>query len=195
MKGISFIGVLGALMLSACTHVPLGSMVQLSKIDMEKTDMSGLRVALLAPDALDFPEGDAKLTVHLVSRTDAMDVRQEYALATEPQQPVPPEIAKAMKSGQRVHFFQLAPRDVQAFSGFQKVISDAKARGGSGGSLQIAVGAKGCLTRGLSGSLKLSAFLKTSELDQYLVLLKDVDPAEFAGGEKASRELLPCAHS
>ncbi|CTQ54605.1 hypothetical protein LP7551_03139 [Roseibium album] len=69
--------VMAILTLTACTHVPLATMVKLSTFDMLKTDPVRLRVAIRYPNSLRIPDGGANMLLTVKMKADGTTLLEE----------------------------------------------------------------------------------------------------------------------
>ena len=171
--------------LVACTSVPLTSIVKLSSVDMNSTLPDGIRVAFVTPKILRVRQGDLFMNVHLQSGDGSIDVRKKLDLLLDQSVP-PPSVLASKNPNDNVNLLKLHPEDVALFKGLQKTALEYK-QAGKRGALDINFGSKACAESELTGPLFISAFLKTSELSDYVLLVSKMNVTELAkeAGEDA----------
>jgi hypothetical protein len=178
-----FLSMVALFALVGCSSVPLTSIVKLSSVNMGSTLPEGIRVAFVTPQILRVEQGDLFMNVHLKSGDGATDVQKKLDLLIDDSAP-PPIVLAAKGIDDDIHILKLRPEDVALFKGLQKSVNESK-QVGKHGSLDINFGSNACAKREITGPLYISAFIKTSELSDYTLLLSRANLTELAkqGGE------------
>jgi hypothetical protein len=187
--GNGFISLVVAFGLVGCTSVPLTSIVKLSAVNMSSTLPEGIRVAFVTPQILRVEQGDLFMNVHLRTKDGATDVQKKLDLLVDLSAP-PPSVLAAKGIDDDIHILKLRPEDVALFKGLQKTVIESKSSGKKG-SLDISFGSNACAKREITDPLYVSAFIKTSELSDYILLLSRANLADLAkeGGENPKVKL------
>jgi hypothetical protein len=173
-----FLSLFLAVGLVGCTSVPLTSIVKLSAVNMSSTLPEGIRVAFVTPQILRVEQGDLFMNVHLRTNDGATDVQKKLDLLVDLSAP-PPSVLAAKGVDDDIHILKLRPEDVALFKGLQKTVSESK-NSGKKGSLDISFGSNACAKREITDPLYISAFIKTSELSDYTLLLSRANLADLA---------------
>lgn len=184
--------ILCALLLGGCGHMPLGSMVALSKIDFATTDPAAMRAAIKLPRGLRPVE--PMLTIVVAGKDGS---RHERSVPLLPIDDEAAEDVADVTAAQRLFAFRFSAQDAARVAAFR---SEMLANKQGGGSLTLNIGAKACneAAEPWSGPVVTSSYLRTSETGRYVVLAKDVDlrtAAREAGvaPKAADAPLAPCA--
>ncbi len=187
--GNGFISVVVSFGLVGCTSVPLTSIVKLSAVNMSSTLPEGIRVAFVTPQILRAEQGDLFMNVHLRTNDGATDEQKKLDLLID-ESASPPTVLLAKGNDDEIHILKLRPEDVALFKGLQKTVSESKSSGKKG-SLDISFGSNACAKREITDPLYVSAFIKTSELSDYILLLSRANLADLAkeGGENPKVKL------
>ena len=164
--------------LVGCTSVPLTSIVKLSSVNMGSTLPEGIRVAFVTPNLLRVEQGDLFMNVHLKSGDGATDVQKKLDLLVDESVP-PPSVLAAKGIDDEIHILKLRPDDVALFKGLQKTVNESQ-QSGRKGSLDINFGSNACAKSEITSPLYVSAFIKTSELSDYTLLLSRANLTELA---------------
>lgn len=164
--------------LVGCTSVPLTSIVKLSSVNMGSTLPEGIRVAFVTPNLLRVEQGDLFMNVHLKSGDGATDVQKKLDLLVDESAP-PPSVLAAKGIDDEIHILKLRPDDVALFKGLQKTVNESQ-QSGRKGSLDINFGSNACAKSEITSPLYVSAFIKTSELSDYTLLLSRANLTELA---------------
>jgi hypothetical protein len=184
-----FFSVISLVALVGCTSVPLTSIVKLSSVNMGSTLPEGIRVAFVTPKLLRVEQGDLFMNMHLKTGDQATDVQKKLDLLID-NSPPPPSVLAAKGIDDDIHILKLRPEDVALFKGLQKSVNESK-QVGKHGSLEINFGSNACAKSEITGPLYISAFIKTSELSDYTLLLSRANLSELAkeGGENPKVKL------
>ena len=91
--------------LTACTSVPLTSLVKLSAVDMGTTLPDAIRVAFITPKVLRVRQGDMFMAVHLRTDNGATDVQKKLDLLIDPSPP-PPILIAGKTSNDDIHILK-----------------------------------------------------------------------------------------
>lgn len=186
-----------ACLVAACSHVPLTTMVKLSRFDLLKTAPEGLRIAVKYPDSIQIPENGARMRLTVKDKSSGeVRLREDLAFVRVDARDEKVELASELQTGWRVEVYRLPENKVAAFKSFQAYLvsmSDAD-REKVEGSMDLSVDA--CLVAPTRPDrIVVSTFLKASEFGGFVPLLRDADldalmAAEGLDGDRAP--LGPC---
>lgn len=173
------------LVLAGCSHVPLASLPQLASLDLMTADISVLRAAVRAPDAIVPTPGGAVLQLsYWRPGEEAHKTVVEVPLEEEPGAQALAALKAEERPGMRITVFRLGDESRRkleaARAAAMAMKSDEMAKGRrTQGSL--AVSAKGCATGPLpEGPLRISTYLRLKPGGDFVPLLQDVDLRELA---------------
>jgi len=181
-----------AAVLAGCGSVPLPSLVQLSRVNAQTTDLAALRVAVRLPDAIKPRPGGVNMDV-VVKVSGEPDQKATFLLTETRDAADLSGLAAAARPGFSTHAYRLAPSEIERLALIRAALS-RKRQEGRGGSLGIGIATREfCLVGPLpSGPLLSTTYLSTSETRSYVVLTDDLDlrhePRIAAGLSK----LAPC---
>lgn len=166
-----------ALLLAACGHVPLTSMVKLRAFDLRTTDPAQLMVAVRHPDWIRIPQGGAVMVIEerggpqgpVVQRDEIVFERIEDARATG-------RLAVERRRGTTLSVFAVAPADADRVRSVQRRLGARRSQGSSRASGSLSVSVKGCRVGPVpEGAVPVSTFLAAGEFDGFVPLLRDFD--------------------
>jgi hypothetical protein len=170
-----------AVALAACSHVPLGSILPLTRIKFGTTDIARARAAVKLPDSLRPRAGGVRMTV-IMGLSGEPPQSQKFDLVESHDPEDQATLAAFASAGSVVYAYRLAPDDVARLERIRADMIERaaalKQEGKSPGSnLTIKIGAEEfCHTRDLgSEPLLTTTYIKTSETGQYITALRDVD--------------------
>jgi hypothetical protein len=185
---------ISALVLTACTSVPIASIPKLMSIDFMTTDISRIRVALVAPDelqALD-PPGFLELKYSLEGETEQTDKLPLERISTSADVDNAPNDFPETSNR---YVFRLPP---QTAARLEAVRADAlqRKKQNQKGSLTIGVTGNFCKRNALPpGAVLTSTYILTSETKTWVPLLKDFDMRSEKESAEALAKMKPCENN
>ena len=199
----SFLGLsaaLGFLLFAAgCSHVPITSLPRLAAFDPATADLSTLRAAVRAPDALRPVPGGAVLTMTFwragaeTQKTTVAAVLEEDGDAA-----LRAALKTDEKPGFRITVFRLSEDGRRRLEVAREEMRSLKAQeAAKGGRVRgsLSVGVKGCSAGPLpDGPILLSTYLRPGPSDAFIPLVVDLDLKALAAEAKADpAPIEPCA--
>jgi hypothetical protein len=158
--------------LTACGHMPVTSLLKLSKVDFATTDPQALRAAVAVPDSL-LPQ---RVVLRLTGRIDkGPDQREKFQLE-EFADPALLDSVTGTKAGLRIAAYRLTAADAARLSAFRTSLFRQKAASGGVGELEMTIHPEACLiSPPEQGPVLATTYLKTSETGTYVALARDFD--------------------
>lgn len=171
---------------AGCGNMPLTSLVKLSRVNLETSDPAQVRAAVLLPRALRPRSVVLRIAVKV---GDAVETR-DFALR---ELPVPSELAREAGVNTHIHAYRMEDADLVRLAAFRSELI-ARKREGQGGSISIAVEPAACKTADLpDGPLYFTAYLRTAETVDYVVLARDVDLRSVIPEHTIAEDIPRCA--
>ena len=168
------------LVLTACSHVPLATMVKLADFDLLKTNPATLRVAVRYPVSIRIPEGGARMMLTVKDKkTGKLVMEEKLAFVRVSSKAERAELSTELQEGRRFEIYRLPNDSIPAFKAFQSYLltMDKSERDKIEGNMEV--GVDGCLAfEHRPDRILVSTYLKADELGGYIPLLRDVDLAE-----------------
>jgi len=159
---------------AGCGHVPLASLPKLSKIDIRTTDLAELRAGISLPADIRTLPGGVTMTLVALPKDGG---RHERKVVLEEVRDAA-ELAKlpVMASpGRRFTLFRLSRADTGRLGAFREEMFAGPQNSGNRGSLALGAD-KACRLGELSGKpIAMSGYLRTSETQDYVLLMRDFD--------------------
>jgi len=164
-----------ATLLAGCGSVPLPSLVALSRIDAQTTDLATLRVAVRLPDAIRPRPGGVNMEV-VAMLSGEPDQKTRFMLTETRDKADLSRLADAARPGFSIYAYRLAPGDIARFDLLRAALS-RKRQDGRSGSLGIGIATKEfCRVGPLPpGPLLSTTYLSTAETRNYVVLTNHLD--------------------
>ena len=170
-----------AVALAACSHVPLGSILPLTRIKFGTTDIARARAAVKLPDSLRPRVGGVRMSV-IMGLSGEPPRSQKFDLIETHDPEDQATLAAFGSAGSVVYAYRLAPDDVAPLERMRADLIERAAalkqegkNPGSNFTINICA-EEFCHTRDLgSEPLLTTTYLKTSETGEYITALRDVD--------------------
>ena len=182
-----------ALCLSACGAVPLTSLPSLARIDPRMTDFSVMMVALAAPRSIDAVAGSVR--VEFKSRVDDSPERMDTFMLTRTTTPVDlTDIVGSLRESESLSVYALPPEEASRLTAARDRLIAERAAGHKV-TASIGVTARSfCLAGGApTGDLLVTTYLRTSETQRFVPLVRDFDLASQPDLAASLRTLPPCS--
>jgi hypothetical protein len=180
------------LLLGACGHVPVLSMLKLSRIDFKTTDPAGLRIAVKLPASIRPQRDKLRLRV-TVQLPNSDDTTQDFVLSEISD---PSELAmlrKEVDAGAHVFAYRLDTVEASKLAAFRDDLLRKRQEGSRGGGLKINVVPEACRSGAVaSGAVPFTTYLRTPETDGYVTLAEDVDMRTVMPGRDLVSEMPAC---
>ncbi len=181
------LSLLASLLVAACSHMPVTSMVKLARVDFETSDPAQLRAAVKLPNGLR-PLPNGMVLRIAVKAGKAPEQSRDFALRELPEVP-----ELAADAGRNAHIFayRLDDPEVSRLNAFRAELLALKSKGH--GSITISVLPQACTTSDLpEGPVYFTTYLRTAETIDYVVLARDVDLRTLMPSRVIVDEIPPC---
>ena len=164
-------------LLAGCGHVPLASLPKLAKVDVKTTDLAELRAGISLPADIRTLPGGVTMTLVALPKDGG---RHERKVVLEEVRDAA-ELAKlpaVASPGRRFTLFRLSRADAARLGAFREEMFAGPQNSGNRGSLALGAD-KACRLGELSGKpIAMSGYLRTSETQDYVLLMRDFDLKE-----------------
>ena len=175
---------LGCIALGGCMTVPIGSLIELNRVDFEHTDPEQLRAGVTTSAPVK-PLANTELSVTI--QIGDVTKKKAFHLVEIAHGPEVDALTAAAAPGEAVYVYRLAPRDAEALTLFRHEMFALKAGGGSG-TLTIAIDPAVCAKKELgTGPLRASTWLRTEETSGFVELTRDIDLRRVMGAARIPR--------
>jgi hypothetical protein len=169
-------------------HMPVASMIRLSRVEFTRTDLSRLRAAIRLPQGLELQLGNSKLRVS-VKVGGGEPATREFSLAEirSDQHAFAP--ASQREGDARVRVFAISAGDLPRAEAFRaELLARQQASGRSGGNVSISILPDGCRVGDWpDGPVRITTYLQTAETGGFVVLAQDLDLRAIAGAHSLTR--------
>ncbi|WMP16560.1 hypothetical protein [Thiothrix lacustris] len=190
MKKLFAVG--AALLLGACTSIPVKTLYKLATADLMTVDPSVLRVAAQMPDwVAPRPEG-VKLELGL-KRDGETPINERFNLEAVPLALEGKTLTDAAKSDYTLYAYRLASVDIPRLQHFRDTLKAKKADGGKKPESTMGVSVDACRKTELpAGKILATTYLQLDRESGYLPLLVDYDLKQEVDGKDLAALIPPC---
>lgn len=164
-------------LLAGCGHVPLASLPKLAKVDIRTTNLAELRAGISLPADIRTLPGGVSMTLVAMPKDGGRHERK--AVLEKVRDAV--ELAKLpvlTSPGRRFTLFKLSAADAARLNAFREEMFAGPQNSGNRGSLSLGAN-KACRLGELTGKpIAMSGYLRTTETQDYVLLMRDFDLRE-----------------
>ncbi|WP_242632777.1 hypothetical protein [Thiothrix fructosivorans] len=187
-----FIPIAAAVMLGACTSIPVKTLYKLATADLMTVDPSILRVAAQMPDWVAPRPDGVKLELGM-KRDGETPINEHFNLEAIPLALEGKTLTDADKSGYKLYAYRLAPADIPRLQHFRDTLQAKKADGGKKPESTMGVSVDACRKTELpAGKIPATTFLQLDRESGYLPLLVDYDLRQAVDGKELAALIPPC---
>ncbi|PKR87258.1 hypothetical protein CXZ10_20880 [Pleomorphomonas diazotrophica] len=182
-----------AFCLSSCGAVPLTSLPSLARIDPRTTDFSVMMVALAAPRSIDAVAGSVH--VEFKSRVDDAPERTDTFVLAPTTAPVDlTDMVGTLRESESLSIYALPPEEAARLTIARDQLIAERAAGHKV-TASIGVTARSFCLAGVvpAGDLLITTYLRTSETQRFVPLVRDFDLASQPDLTASLRTLPPCS--
>lgn len=183
---------LSALLLSACTAIPVKTMYKLATTDPMQVDPQVIRTAARMPNWLKPQPNGAKLFLSMQVENAPKPIKETFILQAIPVSLAQKELSAETKQGFDLYAYRINPDDLPRVQAFRESFKAKKSAGVKvKGSIEASVDAchQGEL---LEGPILLSNYLRLDNETGYMPVLKDYDLREKVDQKGLEKFLPPC---
>lgn len=181
-----------ALLLAACTAIPVKTLYKLATTDMMAVDPAILRAGVRMPDWFAPRSDGVKLELGM-KQDGAEAVTERFALESIPVALEGKALAAEGRSGYQLYAYRLAPQDIPRFTAFRQTLKAKKAEGGKKVKGSLSVGVDACRKGELpEGEIPVTTYLKLDAESGYLPLVVDYDLKKPVDGKSLAELIPPC---
>ena len=189
---LASVAIVLAILLTACGHMPLRSMVKLSKIDFETTDPAQVRAAVKLPRQLQ-PRPNKVVMRIKVAMTGRPEEVLDFALreVADPSELL--SMQSELEADTHIFAYRLTAADTERVTAFRGALMERHRKQGQRGRLTIEIRADACRSGGLPPrDPRITTYLRTAETGEFVALVRDVNVAEMMQTSDIAGRLEPC---
>ena len=177
------------ILLSACGHTPISSMVKLRNFDPATTDVNQLSVAVDLPHAYRVREDGVTMTLELKKKDGSETKKETFILTTSLNSEDKLLLAKISEPGRQIIAYRIRPSDIKRFNALRRFTIENRPSKLWEGS--FSVGANACrINNDEPQTLPVTLYLKTSETKSFIPFIVNADLMQQADSNQI-REAVP----
>lgn len=181
-----------ALLLGACTAIPVKTLYKLATTDMMAVDPAVLRVGVRIPDWVAPRPAGVKLELGM-QQEGAAKITERFTLESIPAALEGKSLAAEAKPGYQLYAYRLPPADIPRFEAFRTTLQAKKAESGKKTQGSLGVGVDACRKTELpEGKIPATTYLRLDTESGYLPLVVDYDLKKPVEGKNLAGLIPPC---
>lgn len=191
MKRFTFIAV--ALLLTACSVIPVKTLYKLATADFMTVDPRVLRVAAQMPNWV-APRPDGVKLELTMQRAGETPMTERFILEAIPLTLEGKALNAKAKPDYTLYAYRLSPADLARIESIREQIKKEQAKGGPKRHTNLGVGIDACRKTELpAGKILVTTYLKWDRESGYLPLLVDYDLRQTVAGQELATLIPPCS--
>lgn len=178
-------------LLSACGHTPISSMVKLRNFDPATTDVNQLSVAVDLPHEYRVREDGVTMTLELKKKDGSESKKETFILTTSLSSQDKLMLAKISEAGRQIIAYRIRPTDIKRFNALRKFTIENRPSKLWEGSFSI--GANACrLNIDQPQTLPVTLYLKSSETKAFVPFIVNADLMQQPDGDQIHEAVPVC---
>jgi hypothetical protein len=178
-------------LLSACGHTPISSMVKLRNFDPATTDVKQLSVAVDLPHEYRVQEDGVTMTLELRKKDGTETKRENFILTTSLSSEDKLMLAKISEPGRQIIAYRIRPSDIKRFNALRKFTIENRPSKLWEGSFSI--GANACrINVDQPQTLPVTLYLKSSETKAFVPFIVNADLMQQPDGKNLHKAVPVC---
>lgn len=198
MKKIRIFVVLSVfILLSACTSIPLGSMIKMVKLNPLDMDPQQMVVAIRTPQGIMVRDGDVVVNFNFRADDPDLSFHHQYPVLVNDEYIIPDSLKKDLRGNESITIMQLSEEDAFAMYNSQQVVKEYRQNDVSGaGNINVQL-ISACRDNHFAwGGSKLNVYLKTHDDESFFLLFRDMDVTALDDDVQSHVNTLPdCAET
>lgn len=163
--------------LTACSSIPLTTMVKLMNLNPLTTNPKKLLVAVTGDEDIEITSGDVVLDFSFRTDDPNVSFNHHFPVVTYPNYAVPSELQDEIDSGERITIMHLSDTDAATMLADQQTIKRyrEKHENGGAGSINVRLVSACSNSREAPENSELNVYLKTENDTEFFLFLEDID--------------------
>mgnify|MGYP000704644558 FL=1 len=162
---------------TACSNIPLSTMIKLMDLNPLETDPKQLVVAVKAPEGVDVRDGDVVIDFDFRTDDPEYSFSHNFPVIINDDYLVPDNLKEDIEENEKITVLQLSKEDAQTMAEGQKMVKDYSENNekGGAGSMNVRL-VSACRDENFSwGNSELNVYLKTQDDEDFFLFLEDMD--------------------
>lgn len=164
----------GTVMLSSCTSIPITNIPKLMALNPETIDIGSVEMALKIPDGFQIQGKGATLKIMIENDASAEKYTERFILERNAE-PLTPFLVRKQKDGYVIHRFSMTEEAVSRATALRENAYKMRENSPKNNSVTISASAKSCLKSGANPftDMRLTFFIRTDPKKKFYTLFKE----------------------
>lgn len=168
---------------TACSNIPLTTMMKLMNLNPLETDPKQLVVAVVTPEGVNVRDGDIVIDFSFRTGDPSTSFDHNFPVVINADYAVPDSLKEDIDDNEKITVMQLAEKDALTMYEGQQAVKEyrRKHENGGAGSMDVRL-VSACRDNNFSRSnSKLNVYLKTQDDEDFFLFLEDMDITKLDG--------------
>ena len=164
-------------LVTACSNIPLSTMIKMMNLNPLETDPKQLVVAVVAPDGVNVQDGDVVIDFNFRTDDPSTSFDHHFPVIINEGYAVPDNLKEDIEENEKITVLQLSKEDAQTMAEGQQMVKDYRENNekGGAGSMNVRL-VSACRDENFSwGNSELNVYLKTQDDEDFFLFLEDMD--------------------
>ena len=188
------VGVL--LLLTACTTIPLGTMLKMVRLNPLDMDPQQLVVAVKTPEGLNVQDGDVVVNFTFRTGDPNTSFEHQFPVMVNADYVIPESLKRDLKANESITVLQLSEEDARTMYEGQQAVKNYRLEHENGGAGNIDIDlVSACREESFSWrDSRLNVYLKTNDEEDFFLFMRNLDVTNLSDEAEDEFEALPsCA--
>lgn len=180
-------------LVTACSNIPLSTMIKMMNLNPLETDPEQLVVAVKAPDGVNVRDGDVVIDFNFRTDDPSTSFDHHFPVIINDDYLVPDNLKEDIEDNEKITIMQLSKQDAQTMYEGQKAVKEyrSKNEAGGAGSMNVRL-VSACRGDNFSWSnSELDVYLKTQDDEDFFLFLEDMDITKLDGDIQRNINAIP----
>lgn len=165
-------------LLTACSSIPLGTMIKMVRLNPLDMDPQQLVVAVRAPEGLKVRDGDVVIDFSFRTGDPDTSFNHQFPVMTNDDYVVPDSLRKDLRENEHITVMQLSEEDALTMYNAQQAVKEYRRNntdGAGAGNIDLRL-VSACRDNNFSwGGSTLNVYLKTEDEESFFLFLRNMD--------------------
>ncbi|WP_287817781.1 hypothetical protein [Idiomarina sp.] len=181
-------------LVTACSNIPLSTMIKMMNLNPLEADPKQLVVAVVTSEGIDVRDGDIVIDFSFRTGDPSTSFAHNFPVIINDNYTVPGSLKGDVDGNEKVTVMQLSKENAQTMSEGQQAVKEyrRKNEGGGAGSMNVRV-VSACRENNFTwGNSELNVYLKTQDGEDFFLFLEDMDVTKLDTGVQRKVAIPEC---
>lgn len=164
-------------LVTACSNIPLSTMIKMMNLNPLETDPEQLTVAVKAPQGVNVRDGDVIIDFNFRTDDPNSSFDHHFPVIINEDYAIPDSLKEDIEKNEKIMVMHLSKEDAQTMAEGQQMVKDYREKNEKvgAGSMNVRL-VSACRDENFSwGNSELNVYLKTQDDEDFFLFLEDMD--------------------